>query len=124
MASSTSCLVRSPRAIWHDTSTKPTSEVVPQIRELVDDNQLTGAVADLLPLQRPGARMRYEYGVQPAFQRRVDIRLRAVTDHPGALRIQTALGHQPCVSGAVLLFHDRGVVEINAQAGAIQFELL
>src|SRR5580704_10709003 len=124
MASSTSCFVRSPRAIWHDTNTKPTSEVILQIRELVDDNQLTRAVTDLFPLQLPRTRMRYEYGIQSAFQRRVDIRLRAVADHPGALRLQAELGHQPGVSGAVFLFHDRGMGEITAQTGAIQFELL
>src|SRR5713226_8735119 len=100
------------------------SEMAPQVCELIDHNQPAASGSYVLLLQNPGMRVRHEYGVQTAFERWIDIRLRTVADHPGSVGMELPLRHQSSVGFAVLLLDDRRVRKMGAQARPIQFEPL
>src|SRR5436305_11860744 len=61
-------------------------EMFPQFSEAADDEQLlsAGSGIHLLMLKNPGIAMRNEHGIEPGSEGRIDIRLRAVADHPCA----------------------------------------
>src|SRR5262249_2515195 len=73
-------------AVVHDldngAATQPYSEMRAQIREPVDNEQTAVSATDLLLLQHPGVWVRDEYRIEPGFERRIDIGLGAVADHP------------------------------------------
>src|ERR1022692_2639946 len=68
--------------------------------------------------------MWHEDGMQAGFERRVDVRFRAVANHPGAPRIEPALIHQAPIGRGILLLHDGRMTEEASQAGAVDLQLL
>src|SRR6266436_964850 len=78
--------------------TKPSvlfcSKVPSQIGEALDHQQLPLPRPDLLPLQRPGMGVRNEHRVQPALERRIDVRLGTIPDHPPPRTVEPPLGDQ------------------------------
>src|SRR3984893_761947 len=71
-----------------------------------------------LMLQHPRSPLRNEHGVQPRSQSRIDIRLRAVANHPGGVRKQFVLGNHRMVSGDILFRDNFNRSEIFFQTGA------
>lgn len=64
--------------------------MLPQFGEAADDQKVLSrrCRADLFVLQNPGIAVRNEHRVQSGGERRVDVRLRAVSDHPGRVVLQ------------------------------------
>src|SRR6185312_6441032 len=81
-------------------------------------------VRDALVFKRPGAWMRHVYGVQTGSQGRVDIRLRRVSNHPGAFGFKVSFTRQLPVCRFVLLFNNRGMAEVTDQTGAVDLQPL
>jgi hypothetical protein len=90
-----------------------------QVFETFQHQQAAVAGYDLLLLQNPGVGVRNEDRVQARFYSWIDIGFRTITNHPGSIRGHAALLHQFAVGGGVLLLHDGGVAEEDAQAGAV-----
>src|SRR6185312_8406039 len=77
-----------------------------------------------LAFQRPRALVRDEDCIQPRIERRIDIRLRAVADHPGPLDVELPQACQLQIGAAVFLFHDFAVREERTQSGEIDLAIL
>src|SRR6185437_2611528 len=77
-----------------------------------------------LSFQYPGHVMRHKNGIDAGCQRRIDVRSRAVADHPCGLRIKLVLGHDLPVSGRILLRHNFHRSKIVFDPGALHFSRL
>ena len=75
-------------------------------------------LANGLVFQRPGKIVRQEDCVQPSGQRRVDVGLGAVADHPRARRVAGVTGGESAIGGGVLFREDLDGAEVRGQAGA------
>src|SRR6476469_99514 len=95
-----------------------------KVSESLEGQQAAVAGTDLLLFQHPGMLVRDENGAQACFKSRVDVRLRAVPDHPRALRVEPALLDQGAVRGSVFLLDNRRVRKPGAEARAIDLQLL
>src|SRR5579864_1715499 len=96
-----------------------------QVGETLDADQTLVFGWDFLAFERPRARVGYEDCPESRFERRVNVRFRAVADHPGALAQKTPFFGEPAVRGSVLLFDYFAMSEILAQSGAVNLgELL
>src|ERR1035438_2680832 len=78
----------------------------------------------LLVLQHPRMGVWHEDRIQAGCERRIDVRFRAVANHPGAPRVEPALIHQAPIGRGILLLHDGRMTEEASQAGAVDLQLL
>ena len=78
----------------------------------------------ILMFQHPGVRMRHQHRSQPRFERRIDVRLRRIPDHPRPAPAPASAPRRSRYASRVLFLHDRRVREIAAQAGAVDLQLL
>src|SRR5579883_1584908 len=92
-------------------------EVPPQVAKLVHGQQAAGRSGrrNLVMFQDPGLPVRHEHRVQPRSQRRVNVRFRAVADHPRRVRRQFVFGSNRAVDGFVFLRNDLNCVEVAFQ---------
>src|SRR5437660_253304 len=77
-----------------------------------------------LMFQNPRIPVRHENRVQSCRQRRINIRPRAVSNHPGRLARQFMLFDQPQIRFGILLRHDLGRREISLQPRALDLSRL
>src|SRR5262249_5065703 len=103
---------------------KPPSEIRAQIRESVDNEQAAVSRTDLLLLQHPGVWVRDEYRVEPCFERRIDVGLGAVADHPRTAGLHLAFCREPSVRSRVLFPYHCHVRKESAHPGSIDLEPL
>src|SRR6185437_10762415 len=82
-----------------------------QIRKSIHDEEPAIAVPDLLALEGPGPLVRHEHGAYPGFESGIDIRFRAVADHPRSTAIEAARPYQILIRHCVLFLHDPAVGE-------------
>src|SRR5712692_6056536 len=66
-------------------------EVRTQFPEPLQDEQAPVGGDDLLLFQPPGVLVRYEHGVEPGLQCRVDVGARRIADHPGTGGVELSL---------------------------------
>ncbi len=83
-------------------------EEVTAIRGLVDD----------LVLQHPREAVRDEDGVQAGAERGVDVRLGAIADHPGPLKIALVLVSEFAIRSVGLFGQHFDGLEMRSQSGA------
>jgi len=73
---------------------------------------------DYFVFQHPGEVVWDEDCVQARGKRRIDVRLRAVADHPGSIDLAAVLGGEFAVRGIRLLGQDFDGCEVRCQAGS------
>src|SRR5215217_1573334 len=91
---------RGPPWIGRESIEKMHSEVPEALQH--EQFSWSGFAVDVLVFQAPGGVVRNEHRIEPDRQRRVDVRLRRVADHPGPRRIDLQLRHKTLVGRGVL----------------------
>src|SRR5580704_413666 len=96
------------------------SEVITQMAEAFDLQQTAAANigADLTALQHPGVVMGHEDGVQTGLERRVNVGLGTIADHPGLLGQQAILLDHAAIGGSIFFGQhlDGGEVLLESRA--------
>src|SRR5579863_3549410 len=89
---------------WIDHSTNALEMLLQLVEALNFDQLASASIPHFFPLQRPRVRMRDEYGIQSRRERRIDIGLGRVPDHPRLRWFEFALPHHRRIGSLILLW--------------------
>ena len=81
-------------------------------------------LAQVLVLQHPGMRMRHQHRVQPRLERRINVRLRRIPNHPSLPWNEAAFNDKSLISRSIFFFHNRRVRKIPAQPRPVDLQPL